>query len=168
MEGSRGPKNGSWRRPAGPWEALGGQYPTRGRGIRVLEASWGHLGAPWGLSWSLFGPSWGLLGLSWGLLGPSWGLLEPSWRPKADLKSLPKSIQKLMRRGIHKMVDFGSDFGSILEPSWAWKREPRQAKTGQDRKSKNVKKPLIFQLFLCLPGVENQSKIGQKSFPKIS
>ena len=78
----------------------------------------------------------------------------------------PKSVRQWMEKRIHKMVKSGSDFGSILEPSWAWKRESRQAKTGQDRKSKNVKKPLVFLMIFEVWGdrkaIKNRSKIGSK------
>ena len=42
----------------------------------------------------------------------------------------PKSVQKLIKQTMHKTIDLGSDFGSILEPSWGSKTVQNRSKTG--------------------------------------
>ena len=109
----------------------------------ILDPTWGHLG--------------GLLGLK---LGSSWA--------KNRLLEVLDGVQKRT----WFLIPFRTDFGTILErfggPKSTQNRSRIGLKSEQARKAKMFKKPLVFQCFLCLRGVENQSKIDQKSFPKIS
>ena len=62
----------------------------------------------------------------------------------------------------------GSMFGRFWVPKSTQNRSRIGVKSEEATKSKNVKKPLVFQWFLGLRRIEDISKIVQKSSPKHS
>ena len=106
--------------------------------------------------------------------------MKPSWGPKWSHVGAMLA-QKLIfgGSGTHKKTNMifstfveplGDDFGSIFGPKIDPKSLQNRSQERTSQKSKNVKKPLVFSMFLCprwgQKSMKNRPKIVSKSILK--
>ena len=122
--------------------------------LAAFGCSWAALGRSWaalGRSWAALGRSWGSLGRSWGSLGRSWAPLGPllgalgrllggSWPLLAALGAILEKHQKINKKTMPKMTDFGSQKGAQREP----KSNPKPTKIEDKNRCEKRTEPKPF------------------------